>query len=266
VAKLGSEAGTEGVKTASNLFQRMLGPAADEIGIALARKTAYRVGNLTRIVDGAAKKPGGDRPGQVPPRVAHRLLEEGSFCDDYVMTDYLSGVLAASRTPSGRDDRAVSWSDTVTGLSASQVRAHYLLYREWSDHLNAALDLNLGMSDGRQRAEMTVDLTAFAVALILDPATDLASALSHAVPGLVRQGLLEGDYGYGPAEGGEAFPTGGLRVRPSVAGLELYGWAMGVSDMTPHSFPGRALPIELEPPIPRLPVAFYQLTPGTPTP
>jgi len=48
------------------------------------------------------------------------------------MAEYLGGVLAASRSRGGRDDRAIAWSNLVTSLSSVQVRAHFLLYREWA--------------------------------------------------------------------------------------------------------------------------------------
>jgi hypothetical protein len=98
------------------LLVRALGPAADEIGTALARWTSFRVGNVERIALATtrlADKRG--RSGSAPPRVAHRILGDGSWNDDSVMIEYLSGVLASSLTPAGRDDRAVVWSGLSPG-------------------------------------------------------------------------------------------------------------------------------------------------------
>ncbi|NTW42262.1 MAG: hypothetical protein HGA44_20705, partial [Cellulomonadaceae bacterium] len=121
VTKAASE---EATKVGGHLLTRVFGPSADEIGTALARWTAYRVGNVKRIVEGADRK-GGDREGGVSPRVAHRVLEDGSWSDDTVVVDYLSGVLAGSRSLDGRDDRGVVWCTLISGMSALQLRAHY---------------------------------------------------------------------------------------------------------------------------------------------
>ena len=124
------------------------------------------------------------------PRVSHVLLEEGSYCDNEVMVDYLGGVLAASRTPDGRDDRAVAWSNLVTSLSSLQVRAHYLLYREWAARLDDLNDLNLGVDGGRSQALMQIELEEFYNVLVDESDVELNAALSHSIVGLVRVGLL----------------------------------------------------------------------------
>src|SRR5690349_17335614 len=116
---LASGADTVG-KEVGSLTSRMLGPAADEFGTALARVVERRVRNWGRIAERAESK-GGDRPGVANLRVAYHTLEEGSLCDDDVMVEYLSGALAASRSPQGTDDRAIVWTRLVTSLSTLQI-------------------------------------------------------------------------------------------------------------------------------------------------
>lgn len=172
------------------------------------------------------------------PRVAHRLLEEGSYCDDELMAEYLGGMLAGSRTPSGRDDRAVAWSELITSLSAVQIKAHYLLYTSWALLLKGRVDINLAVSTGRNQATLDVELAEFATAITQGSELEVDVAQSHAIPGLARVGLLDNEYGYGPREGaarGSSFSLV-LRVQPSVAGIELFGWAMGDAALTPHRF------------------------------
>lgn len=181
VAKALSAAGGEGAKETGRLLGRVLGPSADEIGEALRRYTAFRVGNVARIAEKAESKGAGRGEREVPPRVAHRLLEEGSYCDDELMVEYLSGVLAASSTPGGRDDRAVVWSDMVTGLSSLQVRAHFLLYREWAVRLHGRSDLNLGMEAPRAQCEIHVELVEFLNALVAGHNVDPIAAVNHAI-------------------------------------------------------------------------------------
>lgn len=249
------EADTE--KVARGLLIRVLGPSAEAIDEAIGRYTAYRVRNVGAIIERADAKSRDSIETRkvVNPRVAHVLLEDGSYCDDELMTDYLGGVLAGSRTPRGRDDRAVAWSDVVTSLSTLEVRAHYLLYREWAARLHGMDSLNLGISEDRYRATMDVDLGEFLPALIHEVEVPAQDALGHSIPGLIRVGLLENEYYIGPRENtGEPDPKFEhlLRVMPSVIGLELYGWAQGLPGLSPGDFPVKAVAFDLEAAIPRL--------------
>jgi hypothetical protein len=252
-----TNAGSEGAKTISGLLTRALGPSADVLGKALAQYTEFRLRNVGKIVGRSEKKAReSGRSGSVHPRVAHRVIEEGSFCDDSVMADYLGGVLAGSRTPSGRDDRAVVWSDLVTGLSAAQIRLHYLLYREWAIRLHGRIDLNLGTAGDRRRALMNADLDEVASALrVEEDDREPGGLFVHAVIGLVRDDLLDHEYAYGPRgpnNNPDAPYTNFLAVQPSPAGIELYGWAQGLPGLMPMPFVSEALPFDVDPPLPRL--------------
>jgi len=254
LAKAVGAAGSEAEKTATSLFVRVLGPSADAIGEALGRYTTYRMRNVGKIVERADAKSGGrgDR-GIVNPRVAHVLLDEGSYCDDELMADYLGGVLAGSRTPNGRDDRAVAWSRVITGLSALQIRAHYLLYREWAARLHGVPGLNLGAD--RDCAMMDVELAEFATALAHDGDLDLDAVMHHSIPGLVSASLLGDHYSFGARDATQAEDSpfeSVLRVWPTVTGLELYGWAQGLPGLLPYKFISEAIAFDLEDAIPRL--------------
>ena len=183
VAKAMGDTSPEMQQATTNLFLRIFGPSADAIGEALGRYTTYRLRNIGRIVNRADAK-SNDMPdrGIANPRVSHVLLEEGSYCDSDIMVDYLGGVLAASRTPAGRDDRAVAWSNLVTSLSSLQIRAHYLLYREWAERLHGIQDLNLGVDQGGLCKTPVITSGRNAV-------RNCAEVWRHAIPGN-RQRLL----------------------------------------------------------------------------
>lgn len=255
----------EAKKTTWSLVGRVLGPAADEYGAHLAeRVAAWRVRNAERIAEKAAEKATG-RDGVVPPRVAYKILDDGTLTDDDVAVEYLSGMLAGSRTPSGKDDRALVWSDLVSRMSSIQVRAHYLLYREWALGLPDGGVIDLGMTEGRRRAEMHTPLIDFGVALgvhgdEIETLDELLNIVSHAITGLLRNDLLDDEYrfGYRANESDSPFEHY-LRVYPSVAGLELYA-AAAASMVLPRKWPDARLAIEADPPVPRLPsVAFPRL-------
>jgi hypothetical protein len=245
------------------LLQKVLGPSADEIGESLRRWTAFRVGNTARIVKGAeAKALARGRKGIPAARLAHRLLEDGSFCDDTVMVEYLSGVLAGGRTPDGRDDRATVWSARVTGMSALQVRAHYMFYRAWYEGLAGRDNIFLGQGVSRNRCVMIVDEESFREALL--PPEDMRSDAMwrHVILGLIDHHLLSSEWFFGN-DVGSKFPTGsidvGAEVRVSLQGLELWGWAHGMPGMGPVEFLTEDFESENLEEIPRFKAEFPRL-------
>lgn len=243
VAKAVESASAEGGKAAGGLVSRVFGPAADEIGIALARYTAFRVNNVGRIARAADRKSRG-REGIVAPRLAHSVLEDGSWCDDELMADYFGGVLAAGRTPDGRDDRAVAWSKLVTGMSAWQVRAHFIFYREWAIALQGT-DIDLGTFAQRARVQMYVELSTFDAALRpVAPDIERNALLAHVLTGLTRLNLIEdtmaaGDVGSTvQAREGLTFDSA-CQVQMTIPGMELYAWACGIPEVLPRDFASR---------------------------
>lgn len=226
-----------------SLLVRVLGPSADAVDDALRSYSERQLRNVQRIVECAAAIAGSLVEGAVVNlRVAHVVLADGSYCDDELTAHYLGGLLAASRTPQGRDDRAVCWSKLVAGLSSLQIRAHYLLYREWAARLRIIGVYELGVEAGRIQATMEISWNAFAKVLVGDFEVDENDAMSHAIGGLIGAGLLDDSFLYN-----DEF----VRVTPSIAGLELYGWAQGLPGLSPRGFASRARVFDPAAAIPR---------------
>jgi hypothetical protein len=271
VVKAASSATAGEPNETQKLIVRLLGPAADAFGAALARSVAYRTRNFGRIGERASAKASIDgREGIVPPRVAYSILEDGSLCDDELMAEYLGGVLAGSRSPSGRDDRAIAWCRSISGMSWLQARAHFLLYREWADGLHGRTDLDLGIN--RNPAELHIELSEFISALVTDTGIGAQDALQHAVLGLVDLGLLENNYGAGDKTRMHSIWAHSskfdqlLITIPSVRGMELYGWAQGLPGLTVDKFATEAAVFATVPPIPRLTnIAFPALPQALPS-
>lgn len=228
---------------ARSLLVRVLGSSAAAVDQALHYYTEYQLRNVQRIIACADIKSDQASDGAtVNPRVAHAVLADGSYCDDELIAHYLGGLLAASRTRQGRDDRAVSWSKVVTSLSSLQIRGHYLLYREWAARLRIIGVYELGVAAGRIQATMELSWGAFAEVLAGDAEVDEYDAMSHAIGGLTAAGLLDDSFLYN-----DEF----VRVTPSIAGLELYGWAQGLPGLSPRGFAAGARIFDIAGAIPR---------------
>lgn len=261
VAKAAVSAADGASKTTQNFLQRALGPTMDVIGTHLAQYTDMRLSNVRRVAEKAeVKKRKYGREGAANPRVTFKVLEEGSYSDDELMAEYFSGLLAASVTPNGRDDLALPWTTIVAGMSTTQVRLHFLLYREWALALHGRPGLELGQMAGQRRARAEVDfmdaITTTAPPSLSSPAGGIRVQVrnfEHALLGLARLDLVS-TYSWGPRT--ETMQPNSqyealLMVEPSPSGIELFGWALGLSVLGYEDFHMVEVP-EIDPPVSRL--------------
>lgn len=232
-AKAAEVAATELSKGLSDVLVRMFGPPADEVGEYLRRKAHYRLNNAERIAEKALRKAkkSGREGGRVAPRLSYTMLEEGTYSDDELMAEYLGGVLASGRTPAGKDDRGVTWTKLITSMSSMQIRGHFILYREWANAIRGSDNRKLAADPGL--ATMYVDLLALVTILLKDhPDVQPNSVVGHVIGGLARLNLIgpvwmSGSTADVDGATSEMPFTHALRVRPTYAGIELYGWACG---------------------------------------
>lgn len=229
--------GAVGAYLAKDNLQKLLGPTAQYLGEGLKDLTKKRLENIGRIFEKANEKLG-DRinsPGEVPPRVLKEVLNEGSYCDDGLAAEYFGGVLASSRTETGRDDRGARIAKLLDGLSTYQIRAHYLIYASVK-HLfrDAGLPFNM---EGRLKMQMFPPFAGYFRAMDFNDRemAQVGQLLNHVLFGISAEGLIEGSmWQYGPKESiaklfAEA-PDGGIVLQPSAPGAELFLWAFGRAD------------------------------------
>lgn len=224
-------------------LEKLLGPTAEYIGERgrdLVRKADE---NLSRIVHSAMQRLGSriDEPGQVSPRVLRHVWEEGRYCEDELAAEYFGGLLASSRTEDG-DDRAVSYLRLLEELSTSQIKLHYLVYSLIRRHF---LGQNLSIQVAQEHTmELFIPEGDFDCLGI--PEDLLDSTMVHAVSGLHRHDLIGDRFVYADVNTMRVkFPkatSGGLIIRPSKFGVELFLWA--------HGHPNALLDRILDPEIP----------------
>jgi hypothetical protein len=216
--------------------ERVTGPVLDQIGQDL--KDGYvshrREAAVRRTLRKMQKKLG-DRsrePGEVPARVVKVALDDGSWCDSEIMSEYFAGILAASRSPDGRSDRGASWAALVSGLASYDVYMHYLVYDAFR-RLYLGDDLLLGMGDVHQTMAVYLPVSGLVDGLGLtgDGPDEIVQSLSA----LAREGLIGEPHRSGPrdfvAQEAKEAPEAGAVLRPSSYGIELFLWAHGYSTL-----------------------------------
>lgn len=100
------------------LIAKLCYPVADEMGKSLQDKVGdWRKKNTLSILEKADKKVSTNQDKQVPPRIMHQIIEEGSWCDDDAIKEMWAGILASSYTENSNDDSNLLFINTLKNLT-----------------------------------------------------------------------------------------------------------------------------------------------------
>ena len=224
-----------GAYLSKDAINKLLGPTFDYLGDELLAFTKMRVENVGKIFSNAEKKLGDklDRPGQVPPKVLKTIINEGSYSDDEIATEYFGGVLASSRTEVGRDDRGSRIAKIIDNLSAYQIRSHYLIYSTISE-LFSNRGNSFDLPGSRRKLGLFMPFHGYCDAMAFTQQEfNNGQLLSHIIYGLSADELID-DVSFGSQEFlkkiANGVPGAGLMCGPTPHGAELFLWAFGHGD------------------------------------
>lgn len=214
------------------VLTKLLGPTADYLGEE-ARNLVVKCNiNLDNIFRKATEKLGKriEEAGTVNPRVLKHVLDEGRFCEDELTAEYYGGILASSRSGSGRDDRGVTLLAVIKDLSVYQLRFHFIVY-SLVNQLFKGQDLNLGDSnDCNKRMQLFIPFRVFYEAMAFTSTEDHNAILSHVLFGLGKHDLIS-NFSSGSTEFLRRhipqIPEDGIVLSPTLPGAELFLWSVG---------------------------------------
>ncbi len=227
-----------------DIIVKLLGPTAEYIGDEAKEFTRKRFENLKKIFSNAAKKLGSkleNEKGTVPPKVLKGIIDDGSFCDDFLATEYFGGVLASSRTGISRDDRGAYFNSLISGLSSYQLRFHYLVYHLIKLIFNTEA-INVGLEEDRRKLRIFIPFETYLIGMEFFGAEENESGniLTHILTGLTKEGLLDNFYQFGDVNFLKIkFPgidRGGIVLEPSILGIELFFWAYGLGQRSINDY------------------------------
>jgi hypothetical protein len=234
-----------------DLLTKLLGPTADYVGGEIKNFVERCNINLDNVFRIAFRKLGSraDDPGGVSPRVLKHVIDEGRFCEDPLIAEYLGGVLASSKSDGSRDDRGTFFLNMITALSSYQLRTHYLIY--------AAI-----VPAGRPRGQdisFWFEEDTIAVAIPEEgflSGTEYSGDESHedisyhAFLGLEMKGLVEGGTRVVQPNQHSDFPVAFRFFWPTRYGFELFLWGLGLGKHRVFSYfdLDPTIPLPAEPP------------------
>lgn len=223
----------------STVGYNILGPSSKTLGEFLNLGTEAATKNVQKVLqfgEAFLKNP----RGHANLRVAMRILAEARFVDDVAVQLYLAGVLAASAgEEDGTDDSAISMADLVCRLSASQARAHFVLYesirRNWKSYKV------LSHEEDRDHCEVLFGQDDLKKVIGLENKNNSDVRLQSTLVGMKKE-LLVGSrlILYGPGamlekQGIVCEKYSGL-VSPSIEGIRLFLWANGLAHQKIEDF------------------------------
>lgn len=252
-------AAAEATRVAGKLMERLLGPAIDVYGAAWAEKA--RIRNLQKLLKKTEKRAqASGNEGVTKARLAAAAFESVQYSDDEIITEYVSGVLASSRSEEGGTDAGLPWTALISRLSSLQLRLHYLLYREARPLVSSLSDHMYQLKDDA----VVMSMPELFSALGLAHADTSEAQFADAMFGLFREGLIDQNHAWGSADFFEEQAKLGLTaqyrptrivnrdVMPNVCvlyeinphGVLLYLWGLGAGAEDIDSYLDEAVILE----------------------
>lgn len=227
----------------NNMINVLFGNSAGYIADDLAAMPDCRRANAIRIIR-VGLKILGDRvsdEGSVPTRVAGMFLSTGTFCSELVSSVYWGGILASSRSPYSRDDRALRWLGVLSRLSEYELRTHYLFYST----------LRLLLMNYREPGKIDFNADRFHLATFIptffymtameydqSEVERMPKIISSILYGIGQELLVDGSNSGTDHFLKEHFKTNitnvikgeGIVFTPSILGIRLFLWVFGYRD------------------------------------
>jgi hypothetical protein len=249
----------EATRVAGKLMERLLGPTVDVYGEAWAEKA--RVHNLQKLLKKTQKRAtASGNEGATKARLAAAAFDSVQYSDDEIITEYVSGVLASSRSDEGGTDAGLPWTALISRLSSLQLRLHYLLYREARPLVSPLSDHMYQLRDDAVVMSMPDLFSALGLAHTGTSEAQFADAMF----GLFREGLIDPNHAWGSADffeeqaqlgnsapfrlaqqvNRDVMPEVSVRYEINPHGVLLYLWGLGAGAEDIDSYLDEAVTLE----------------------
>lgn len=235
----------------ANLIAKFLGPTAEYLGEGVKTWTQKRINSVSNIFSIATRKLG-DKikdEGAVPPKVLRGIINEGSYCDDFLSAEYFGGVLASSRSGIPRDDRGAYFIALISRLSTYQIRTHYILYHIVKKLFDGT-SLNIGLRTERAKMQIYVPFDMHLEAMGFDEKENPSVLVPHTLFGLVKEELIDKQFACGNEELMRGYldraTRAGVMFQPSPSGVELFLWGHGRAELQVQEFFDKANQFEID--------------------
>ncbi len=220
------------ILASKEILNQMLGPTAEYIGEEAKHLVEKASNNLGQIFQKATKKLGSklNESGVVNPRVFKQVWQEGAFIEDALAAEYFGGLLAAARSPDGKDDRALSLISTVRDLSVYDLKLHFLIYT-LIRQMFVGKSFSVTVQEDRVSTGLCIPFRVYLKAMGLKNDPSAMELLGHSIITLTKQELIDHRFAMGNADRLKSYckeaTEAGIVVIPSFFGAELFFYAHG---------------------------------------
>lgn len=213
-----------------DLIIRILGPTADYWGESIKDLNEKIITNIKKICEKAHDKIGSDIHNEksVPARVAKDIFENGGICEDELLIEYYSGLLASSRTDRNRDDRALTLLALLRTMSTYQIRTHYIIYTILRS-IYLGKEVNIQVASEANKLAVFIPIDVYVDAMEFHGSENVNILLPHCLNTLLLNNLIGNPYYFGDQsfllkqfQDNKIINDSGLIVTPTSMGAELY--------------------------------------------
>lgn len=224
---------------AKDMVKALLGPTMEYLGQetkGLVEKCNINISNIFKKA--YAKIIDIDDPQLVNVRAFREIINEGKMIEDELFAEYFGGLLASSRSPDGKDDRAVYYINMIKSLSIYQIKIHFLTYSKLFEEIKENF---LDIRSLKERKKIKIYIPEHVIhEYFRCHASQVFLFATHALTGLSEKSLIFRESSFGSAYNEHKFETSGIITGPTVLGIELYFLAnglknIGINELTSHN-------------------------------
>jgi hypothetical protein len=234
-----------------DLLNKLLGPTADYLGGELKNFVEQCNVNLDNVFQAAFRKLGAraGEPGSVNPRILKHVIDEGRFCEDELMVEYLGGVLASSKSEVSRDDRGTFFLNMISSLSSYQLRTHYMIYAAIV-RAGKPRDQNLEYWFEDNTITVCIPEEGYISSMEYSETESHDEISYHSFLGLEMKGLVEGGMRVFHESHHSEISVPNRLFWPTRYGYELFLWGLGLGNRRASSYfeLDQKTPLPVEPP------------------
>jgi hypothetical protein len=195
-------------------IKNVTGPTSKQVGYDLKKVYEYGRNNIFKKAWKKIENPNDGKVSNL--RVTRDILWNGSYSEEDITAEYFGGVLASSRSKSGKDDSSIFYVDIIKSLSSDQLKTHYLIYtmlHKLFDKEPPRRNFTMG-----NNAELSL-YKIYVPWKQLDPKEEVD--LGHVLFGLKSKNLI-GDFKSDPIQLTDGSKVPILEMSPTTLGIQLY--------------------------------------------
>lgn len=224
---------------AKDMVKDLLGPTVEYLGQetkGLVEKCNINISDIFQKAYAKITNP--DDAQIVNVRAFREIINEGKMIEDELFAEYFGGLLASSRSPDGKDDRAVYYINMIKSLSIYQIKIHFLTYSKLFEEIKEKF---FDIRSLKERNKIKICIPEDVIhEYFRCHSSQVFLFATHALTGLSEKSLIFRESSFWSEYNEYSFESPGIITGPTVLGIELFLLVnglnnIGINELTSHN-------------------------------